>query len=99
MSKPITVFKAGDRVAERPKNSLVPAMRKESQEIARANSSQRYGTVVSCVTRMNSRNQQIKYCEVLWDGMKSPSLHSHHRLCLVTEHQELVNDYIGSIGA
>jgi len=99
MPKTNTFFNAGDRVAERPKNSVIPAMRKESQAIARANSSQRYGTVVACVIRTNARNQKIRYCEVLWDGMKTPSLHAQHRLCLVTEHKDIVEDYVGKIGA
>lgn len=99
MPRTNTALKVGDRVAERPKNSLIPAMRKEAQAIARANSTQRYGTVVNCVIQTNSRKQQIRYCEVLWDGLKTPSLHAQHRLCLIAEHKDIVEDYVGSIGA
>ena len=74
------IFEEGDRVLERPRNtSVVDAPRTLALEI-RAKSLQRKGTIVECLIKKNEKNQNIKYCKVLWDGAKSPSLHAQHRL-------------------
>ena len=73
------IFEEGDRVLERPRNtSVTDAFRTLALEI-RAKSLQRKGTIVECLIKKNE-NQNIKYCRVLWDGAKSPSLHAQHRL-------------------
>ena len=99
MSESNFTFQKGDRVAERPKNSIIVGLRRESAAIAAANNTQRYGTVLGYVLKRNSRKQQIKYCEVLWDGSKSPSLHAQHRLCHIQDHETIVQLYRQGLGA
>ena len=85
MTKSEFLFKEGDRVLERPRNtSVVEAPRTIAIEI-RAKSFQRKGVVVECFIKRNERNQATKYCKVLWDGAKSPSLHAQHRLTAINE--------------
>ena len=83
MAKIGFIFKEGDRVFERPRNtSVVEAPRTLALEI-RAKALQRTGTILECIVKRNERNQAIKYCKVLWDGAKSPSLHAQHRLTVI----------------
>lgn len=98
MIKTVQSFEVGDRVAERPKNSLIQFSSKEGRERAAANCSQRYGTLVEFVTKKNARNQEIKYWLVLWDGHKTPSLHCQGRLCRIEEHRAIAHDYREGLG-
>ena len=98
MTKAVQAFEPGDRVAERPKNCLIQFATKEGRDIAAANNSQRFGTVVECVIKTNVRKQEIKYWAVLWDGAKTPSLHSQHRLCRIEEYEAIVHDYREGLG-
>ena len=51
-------FEVADRIAERPKFHALFATRQEALEIAKLNSSQRYGTVVNHTTKINKRGQK-----------------------------------------
>jgi len=86
-------FKSGDRVAERPKSSIIPGLRKESQAIVNKYRSQRFGTVVDVFKKGNHT-----YVSVLWDGLKTPSTHAQMRLILEEKFPELMKDYCSALG-
>jgi len=98
MTKSVQSFEVGDRVAERPKNSLIQFTTKEGRQRAAANSGQRYGTLVECVLKKNARKDEIRYWLVLWDGSKTPSLHCQGRLCRIEEHAAIAHDYREGLG-
>jgi len=83
----------GDRVAERPKSSIIPGLRKESQAIVNKYRSQRFGTVVDVQKKGNHT-----YVSVLWDGLKTPATHAQMRLILEDKFPELMKDYCSAIG-
>jgi len=82
-------FKPGDRVAERPKASLLSAIRKESRARVAQYCTQRYGTVVG--TRMKIIQTRKKtttrrfVIQIIWDGMKTPCEHEQMRICFIEE--------------
>lgn len=98
MPKTNTQINVGDRVADRPKNTFIYGVRSDMKEIVEKNNTQRFGVVVKCLTKTNSRKQNIKYCEVLWDGLKTPSLHAQCRLCLIEDFEKLSESYRNGIG-
>lgn len=98
MPRTNTKLNVGDRVAERPKNTIIYGVRSDMKEIVEKNSTQRYGVVVSCLIKTNARKQNIKYCEVLWDGLETPSVHAQHRLCLAEDLEKLAESYRIGIG-
>ena len=85
-------FKVGDRIAERPKFHALFATRQEALEIAKLNSSQRYGTVVNHTTKINKRGQRIKFLLIQWDHLKSPMEHAQHRICPIDQLSELTKN-------
>lgn len=98
--KPQTIqpkFKPGDRVAERPKQSIISAIRKESRQIVAKYSAHRRGVVVDntikVLTSSNGRTSRACYVSVLWDGLKTPSQHSQMRICLEEEYDQLRQDH------
>lgn len=78
-------FKPGDRVAERPKDTLISAIREESRATVKKYTSQRFGTVVDSFikTTVDNKKRTVRYCyvNVLWDGLKTPSQHAQMRIC------------------
>lgn len=84
-------FSIGDRVAERPKAHGLFAISKESQEIAKRNRSQRYGTVVGYDTKLTSRGSRMKFLVIQWDHLKSPMTHARHRICPIDELAKLTS--------
>lgn len=98
--KPLTIqpkFKPGDRVAERPKQSIIPGIRKESREIVAKYTTVRRGVVIDntirTLTSSNGRTSRVCYVNILWDGLKTPSQHSQMRICLETDYEKLREDY------
>jgi hypothetical protein len=98
--KPLTIqpkFQPGDRVAERPKQSIISAIRKESREIVAKYTTHRRGVVVDntlrTLTSSNGRTSRVYYVSVLWDGLKTPSQHSQMRICLEEEYDKLREDH------
>jgi hypothetical protein len=91
-------FKAGDRVAERPRGSTLLTVRKEVAHVIEANSKPRFGTVEDIVIQKNSVGQNCKYCLVLWDYQQTPSLHAHCRLCLEEDWEALTQSARDGIG-
>ena len=98
--KPQTIqpkFKPGDRVAERPKQSIISAIRKEAREIVAKYTTHRRGVVVDntlrTLTSGNGRTSRVYYVSVLWDGLKTPSQHSQMRICLEKEYNKLRQDH------
>jgi hypothetical protein len=90
-------FKPGDRVAERPKQSIISAIRKESRQIVAKYSAHRRGVVVDntikVLTSSTGRTSRACYVSVLWDGLKTPSQHSQMRICLEEEYDQLRQDH------
>lgn len=90
-------YKPGERVAERPKASLLSAIRKESREAVKQYATHRRGVVVDntikVLTSKNGRTSRVCYVTILWDGLKSPSQHSQMRICLESEYDKLREDY------
>jgi len=86
-------FMPGDRVAERPKSTVIPGLRKESLEAIKKYRSQRFGTVVDAYKRGSHT-----YVNVLWDGMTTPSSHAQMRLILEEKFPELMRDYCNALG-
>lgn len=98
--KPQTIqpkFKPGDRVAERPKQSIISAIRKESKEIVAKYTTHRRGVVVDntirTLTAKNGYTSRACYVSVLWDGLKTPSQHSQMRICLEEEYDKIRQDH------
>lgn len=91
-------FKQGDRVAERPKDTLISAIRPESRERVKQYTSQRFGTVVDTFVKTTVTNKKRTsrqcYVHVLWDGAKTPSQHAQMRICLEEEYEAIRNNYI-----
>lgn len=91
-------FKEGDRVAERPKASMLSAIRKEMREKVAKYANQRYGTVVGCrIKTIPTRNKTTTrrcFVQVLWDGMKTPSEHEQMRICFVEELEGLKESFL-----
>ena len=101
--KSVQTFKAGDRVAERPKSTIIPNLRSDSLEKIIKYRSQRFGVVVdvfvkTTVSRGNKQTKQ-KFLRVLWDGMKTPSDHAQMRICHEAEFAAVMESYGNAIGA
>lgn len=100
--KDMPKFKPGDRVAERPKSTVIPNLRLESKERIKANSSQRYGVVIDVLVKTtitrDRRTIKQKFVKVLWDGMKTPSDHAQMRLCHEADFEQIRNNYCSSLG-
>ena len=98
--KPQTIqpkFKPGDRVAERPKQSIISAIRKESRQIVAKYTTHRRGVVIDStiktLTSSNGRTSRACYVSVLWDGLRTPSQHSQMRICLEEEYDKIRQDH------
>lgn len=101
--KMVQTFKAGDRVAERPKSTIIPNLKSDSLEKIQKYRSQRFGVVVdvfvkTTVARGNKQTKQ-KFLRILWDGMQSPSEHAQMRICHESEFGAVMESYGNSIGA
>lgn len=90
-------YKPGDRVAERPKASLLSAVRSEVRESIKQYATHRRGVVVDntirVLTSRNGRTSRVCYVSILWDGLKTPSQHSQMRICLEEEYDKLREDH------
>lgn len=72
-------FEIGDRVQEKKKHGVVVATCK-AEEIAGTYNSLRVGKVTAISTKRDKRGHTYFYYEVLWDYLKSPTVHSQMRL-------------------
>lgn len=72
-----TDFAEGDRVIERlnPGGHLAPSSPEKAKRFDR-----RIGQVVAIVTMPNKSGNRVNYAHVIWDGLRSPSLHALSRL-------------------
>ena len=90
-------FKPGDRVAERPKASLLSAIRQEAREIVKQYTTHRRGVVVDntikVLTSKNGRTSRVCYVSIVWDGLKTPSQHSQMRICFEEEYNKIREDH------
>lgn len=78
-------FKIGDRVTERPRNTMNVASSKEAIKISAKNAKQRYGIVIGTKVKVNSRGSRRKFITVEWDGSQKSSEHEQMRLCAVDD--------------
>lgn len=94
-------FKPGDRVAERPKASLLSAIRKESREAVKKYTTHRRGVVIDnsirVLTAKTGRVSRVCYVKILWDGLKTPSEHSQMRICLEEDYDKIREDHYALI--
>ena len=101
--KMVQTFKIGDRVAERPKSTIIPNLRSESLEKIARYRSQRFGVVVDVFVKntVSRGNKQVKqkFLKILWDGMQTPSDHAQMRICHESDFEAVMDSYGNSIGA
>lgn len=102
MSKPKQTFKPGDRVAERPKATIIPGLRPEGRAIASRYNSQRYGTVVDIFTKVSTsrgnKETKQKFLRILWDGQQTPSDHAQMRICHEEKLAQILDEYGAILG-
>lgn len=94
MKRKPTVFKIGDRVAERPKNHGLVAMRKESKELAAKYRAQRYGVVVGFNIKITTTGARQKMLSIQWDHLKSPTEHASFRICHERDLEEVMKNVL-----
>lgn len=77
----------GDRVIEKPRpgDHVFSRQTANFDQVARYATSSRTGRVVRLIEKRSSRGSIIRYAEVIWDGLKSPSVHAASRLKLQRE--------------
>ena len=102
MTKPIQSFQIGDRVAERPKSTIIPNLKAESKAKVAQYAVQRYGVVVDVFmkttqTRANKQIQQ-RFLKILWDDRQTPSDHAQMRICHESDLEALREQYTAGIG-
>lgn len=75
-------FCPGDRVIEKPRpgDHVFSKQTANFDQIARYAASRRSGRVVRLIEKRSSRGSTIRYVEVVWDGLQSPSVHAASRL-------------------
>jgi len=72
-----SVFAEGDRVIERPNpgGHLAPSSPEKGKRFNR-----RIGSIVATVSMHGKSGVRVNYAHVIWDGLKSPSMHAVSRL-------------------
>jgi hypothetical protein len=72
-----SVFAEGDRVIERPNpgGHLAPSSLEKGKRFSR-----RIGRIVATVSMHGKSGVCVNYAHVIWDGLKSPSMHAVSRL-------------------
>lgn len=102
MSKTPQTFKIGDRVAERPKATIIPGLRTEVQERISKYKGQRYGEVVGMVEKVskdrNGRTHRQKFLQIVWDGAIRPCEHAQMRICHEAELNRILDEYCTVLG-
>jgi hypothetical protein len=102
MSKTPQTFKIGDRVAERPKATIIPGLRTEVQERISKYKGQRYGEVVGLVEKTSkARNGKMirqKFLKILWDGTQTPCDHAQMRICHERDLTRVRDEYCTALG-
>jgi len=98
MTKPQRKFAIGDRVAERPKNHGMFAVRKEVQERIAKYRSQRYGTVLAIQHKADAKGRKRAFLMVQWDHLATPCEHSQMRICHIDDFERIMNESCAAIG-
>ena len=97
MSKSPQIFRIGDRVAERPKATIIPGLRPEVRERISKYKGQRYGEVVGMIEKVskdrNGRTHRQKFLKIVWDGTVQPCEHAQMRICHESEIKRIVDEY------
>jgi len=103
MMKPAQIFKIGDRVAERPKSTIIPNLRSDSIEKIAKYRYQRFGVVVDVFvktsTTKDDKLNHTKFLKILWDGKNTPSNHAQMRICHERDFHNEMKNYGQSIGS
>lgn len=90
-------FKAGDRVAEKPKPTYIQTKDKETTDRIAQYRTQRLGTVTGYVYKTTRVGAKTPYVEVQWDHLASPCTHAQSRLCFQDELAYVQATYCESI--
>ena len=97
MSKVTQTFKIGDRVAERPKATIIPGLRPEVRERISKYKGQRYGEVVGMTEKVskdrNGRTHRQRFLQIVWDGSVQPCEHAQMRVCHEADIRRIVDEY------
>ena len=97
MSKVTQTFKIGDRVAERPKATIIPGLRPEVRERISKYKGQRYGEVVGMTEKVskdrNGRTHRQRFLQIVWDGSSRPCEHAQMRICHEADIRRIVDEY------
>jgi len=93
---PNPLFKAGDRVAEKPKPHLHTAVRASVRERIEPFTKQRYGTVVETVYKKTATGSRVPYVKIIWDYAASPSVHSQNRICFEKDLSYYIKDFFNA---
>lgn len=90
------LFKAGDRVAEKPKPRHHIAVRASVRERIEPYTKQRYGTVVETVYQQTARGSKVPYVKIIWDCAASPSVHAQNRICFEKDLNRHINEFFNA---
>jgi hypothetical protein len=78
-------FKAGDRVAEKPKPTYIQTKDQATKDRIAQYRVQRLGTVTGYVYKTSRTGTKSPYVQVQWDHLASPCVHAQCRLCFEGE--------------
>lgn len=96
------IFKVGDRVAERPKSTMIPGLRIESRQRIAQYTAQRYGVVVDVYTKTSispgKKPSKLSCLKIIWDGMQTPSEHAQMRICHESELENIREGFYHATG-
>jgi len=89
-----SVFKIGDRVAERPKAHGIFAIREDVKQRIAQYRTQRYGTVIDISYKRISNGRKQRMLKIQWDHLKSPMDHAQMRICHERDLEQMMNNVI-----
>lgn len=102
MTSTTQTFKVGDRVAERPKATVIPGLQKEVKERISKYTNQRYGEVVGLIEKVsktrNGKTIRQRFLKILWDGQNTPCEHAQMRICHESELNRIRDEYCTALG-
>jgi hypothetical protein len=92
-NKSKTVFKVGDRVAERPSPRTLFAATPSGRATVKKVIQQRYGTVIKLEIDTDARGHKHEYLTVQWEESRKISKHAKFRLCLADSLDKLAEEF------
>jgi hypothetical protein len=89
-----SIYKIGDRVAERPKAHGIFAIREEVKDRIAQYRTQRYGTVIDITYKRISNGRKQRMLKIQWDHLKSPTEHAQMRICHERDLEQMMKTVI-----